>query len=979
VPRGDGDGVPEGGEKLNLQLSLRNQASSVLQYVKTKLTTTADNVAIVEPDVVYGYLNPGESSWSGSYFSLELDSTATSGAAFQLRATYGKNNIAYYQDFVFPLTFYPTGALEPRFVVDHVQWNDGNGSGDGDGVLESGEAGTFDVYLKNTGNANATQVKATIRNAPAFIRVRDLTVDYPDLIAGGSSEKGRTGNFFAFDNLVPTTFAGTANADIVILYSGSSQEYVIHDYPLFVVSPAPWIGVQWIGTNPKKLDFGVAPSATNLIFTARVDNYGSADMHVAAISTSAQDTVWIGESLPWTIPPGSFKSFQVTLSTANLQGQIRREVVVSSDGRFYPNPYPDNQPDRIVISGLVGDLPAVYELSTAKGPATADVDVSGNIIVYRDSRYGNNEIFAFDLVKKTETRITANPANKFNPRISGNIIAWADERNWNGQGLVAQKDIYAYDISSNREFVVSTNEARESLVGVNGNFIAYLRLYAETPTPSSSTGYNLYVYDTTTDTTVPITSFQPNNGQPTGTVNRTDMGGGILVWSQFTYVFPGATVSDFGLWKQVTGGAPERILSSPSGLINAPSANSGRIAWATTPPTADYPEIFFWDNGSTRQLTTEQRDHADSVLALGNTFVAYNKFGRPGLYYYDLVRDIEGQLTDKPVVNWLRADANAFVFIATNHIFYTVLNQTDLAVSSDDIGFSNPAPTEGDVLDVSVSIHNLTKLGATSDITVRLYDGDPDFGGVPLRTNGISGGLAAFASVTVPFNSVPVGPAGTHNIFTRLSTAIAENPANNKANKVLEVRAVPQFVSLGEIDPVGFETGSKPAVIAVQRTGATNAALTVNYTISGSASNGVDYAALPGTAIIPAGLASTLIQVIPSDDLLAEGDETVVLTLSTNSAYTIVSPSVATAVIADNDTAITNTNAPSFSGASRLQNGTFRFNLLMERGRIYVVDYSTNLVNWSQLISNTSPFRLFDFIDYGATNDTQRFYRVKNP
>jgi hypothetical protein len=58
---------------------------------------------------------------------------------------------------------------------------------------------------------------------------------------------------------------------------------------------------------------------------------------------------------------------------------------------------------------------------------------------------------------------------------------------------------------------------------------------------------------------------------------------------------------------------------------------------------------------------------------------------------------------------------------------------------------------------------------------------------------------------------------------------------------------------------------------------------------------------LSGSATIPAGAAATSVTITPIDDTAVEGDETVVLTLSANTAYTVGSPSSATVTITDND------------------------------------------------------------------------------
>jgi hypothetical protein len=74
----------------------------------------------------------------------------------------------------------------------------------------------------------------------------------------------------------------------------------------------------------------------------------------------------------------------------------------------------------------------------------------------------------------------------------------------------------------------------------------------------------------------------------------------------------------------------------------------------------------------------------------------------------------------------------------------------------------------------------------------------------------------------------------------------------------------------------------------VRREGITNSELTVNYMISGTASNGIDYLSLPGIVIIPEGLSFATITIVPVEDSIREGTETVTLTLvppiSTNEA-----------------------------------------------------------------------------------------------
>ncbi|WP_165503654.1 Calx-beta domain-containing protein, partial [Pedobacter hiemivivus] len=79
---------------------------------------------------------------------------------------------------------------------------------------------------------------------------------------------------------------------------------------------------------------------------------------------------------------------------------------------------------------------------------------------------------------------------------------------------------------------------------------------------------------------------------------------------------------------------------------------------------------------------------------------------------------------------------------------------------------------------------------------------------------------------------------------------------------------------------------------------------TVNYTISGTAVNGVDYNALTGSVVIPAGSNAAVIDVLVIDDQIIEALEKVELTLTsaTNTISTLtVGPGMVSADIADND------------------------------------------------------------------------------
>ncbi|WP_069658288.1 Calx-beta domain-containing protein [Arcticibacter eurypsychrophilus] len=87
----------------------------------------------------------------------------------------------------------------------------------------------------------------------------------------------------------------------------------------------------------------------------------------------------------------------------------------------------------------------------------------------------------------------------------------------------------------------------------------------------------------------------------------------------------------------------------------------------------------------------------------------------------------------------------------------------------------------------------------------------------------------------------------------------------------------------------------------------------VLYTIKGTAGNGVDYTALSGNAIIPAGASEAFIDVEVTDDMLVEPIETVTLTLTGASSVNFTLPVQAlpvTATISDNDRVVLTVSNP---------------------------------------------------------------------
>ncbi len=168
------------------------------------------------------------------------------------------------------------------------------------------------------------------------------------------------------------------------------------------------------------------------------------------------------------------------------------------------------------------------------------------------------------------------------------------------------------------------------------------------------------------------------------------------------------------------------------------------------------------------------------------------------------------------------------------------------------------------------------------------------------------------------------------------------------------------------------EAGGLPGEVTFVRSGDTPAALSVNYTLSGTASNGLDYVALPGTITFSAGAAFTNVLIVPLVDALAEGPETVVLSLKDSAGYSVGPLRSATLTILD-------ANPPQ---AARLvlpsyQAGSWQLSFLGTPGTAYEVQRSPSLPgSWTALGTvTTGPDGSATWIDTAPLTDGA-FYRV---
>ena len=238
----------------------------------------------------------------------------------------------------------------------------------------------------------------------------------------------------------------------------------------------------------------------------------------------------------------------------------------------------------------------------------------------------------------------------------------------------------------------------------------------------------------------------------------------------------------------------------------------------------------------------------------------------------------------------------------------------------------------------------------------------------------VSGGnVPASTATSAPVNVTILAPPPPPTNRPLTVSIVATDPVavagTNSWTWLGETNATPTWTAWpGAANQPFTNSGPKTASFTVRLAGQTNGNLTVSYAIGGTATNGVDYAALPSFVTIPAGARSALITVVPVDAGATNVNKTVVLTLTTNADYTVGFPRSAAALIIDS-------NGP--RPATGLTPGRyFHLTATGPDSAWYCVETSSNLLDWTAVCTNQAVNGSIDYVDPNSPAKGAYYYRA---
>jgi hypothetical protein len=286
--------------------------------------------------------------------------------------------------------------------------------------------------------------------------------------------------------------------------------------------------------------------------------------------------------------------------------------------------------------------------------------------------------------------------------------------------------------------------------------------------------------------------------------------------------------------------------------------------------------------------------------------------------------------------------------------------------------------------------------GATLSGTANLACTASDNVGVASVQFQIDGANVGTADTSAPYTfalNTASYPNGSHTLKAiardaagnqTTSAAITVNISNSTASSGSTT------VSVAATVPYAVLNGANGA-FAFTRTGSTSSPLNVNYSLGGTAVKWNDYyragvGDMPTSITIPAGSASYTMNIAARDNQTRANPETVIITLSSDPAYQVGSPSSATMNIVS--------NAPSGGGSggsggsagasnitlqiSKTLGGGLKFTWNSVAGKVYRVASKGNMTSpWKDLSGNiTATGTTTSWTDTVMSHTNQQFYTV---
>jgi beta propeller repeat protein len=223
----------------------------------------------------------------------------------------------------------------------------------------------------------------------------------------------------------------------------------------------------------------------------------------------------------------------------------------------------------------------------------------------------------------TETRVTTDPGDQYDPAISGNIVVFTDYRN-------ADTDVYYVDLATGVEHSVIVAPGNQELTGVSGSRIVYTDYRTA----------DVVLFDIATGTTTNLTRADKDAAGRAFSSIDPAISGDLVAWQD-------SRDGNQEIYAMNLATGEERRVTDSVDIDSKPSVSGTLIVWqrCAAGGTCDI-WAYDWATGATTQITDTPASNERNPNIVGTKIVYQDdRTGTSDIDLYDLVTGIEQHLT----------------------------------------------------------------------------------------------------------------------------------------------------------------------------------------------------------------------------------------------------------------------------------------------------------------------------------------------
>ncbi|HMA05086.1 MAG TPA: PKD domain-containing protein [Methanomicrobiales archaeon] len=240
---------------------------------------------------------------------------------------------------------------------------------------------------------------------------------------------------------------------------------------------------------------------------------------------------------------------------------------------------------------------AGYEARITSGPSQHTwPSLSGDLIAFEDDRNGQVDIYLFNLSSGGEQRLTDEPGEHYWPKIYGDRVVW-----WENRSGVDNFDVFMYNVTTGVETRITSDPANQENADLYRDRIVWM--------DRRSGNFDVYLYNTTVGSETRITDDPADQWEP-------QVWGDRIVWmdnrSNPGYD-PSAGYFDYYTYDLST--RTEQAVTT-QGWAWYGGLSGDRLVWSQWRPDSGYPggyneQIYLYDfsTGTETRVTSDASNH----------------------------------------------------------------------------------------------------------------------------------------------------------------------------------------------------------------------------------------------------------------------------------------------------------------------------------------------------------------------------------